>query len=206
MHITDKFWNSKYGDICLPDNKMPNKFYGYIYFTINTINGKKYVGKHKYPGKHINPIDFSYIGSGKYLGNAIRKYGKSAFVTIIFEYCSSLKELNTREEFWISYFDACKREDFYNISLGGTNCDNFTHNPNKEAYRKKLSIAKTGTKMSEESKKRLSLSLKGNKISDYCRQRSSECNSGKGNPMYGVPSPIKGKHRKYISATKFIYV
>lgn len=44
--------------------------YGYVYQTINLINGKKYIGKHK-----SNVFDESYKGSGVYLSRAIKKYG-----------------------------------------------------------------------------------------------------------------------------------
>lgn len=52
-----------------------------IYKTVNTINNKIYVGQ----DVHDNP---AYYGSGKYLKNAIKKYGKTNFLKIILEYCS----------------------------------------------------------------------------------------------------------------------
>lgn len=47
--------------------------YGYIYKITNLINGKIYVGKHKYP---FNKMDNSYWGSGLHLKRALDTYGK----------------------------------------------------------------------------------------------------------------------------------
>jgi hypothetical protein len=43
----------------------------FIYKTTNLLNGKYYIGMHV-----TNQIDDGYLGSGKYLNNAIKKYGK----------------------------------------------------------------------------------------------------------------------------------
>jgi hypothetical protein len=42
-----------------------------VYRTVNQINQKFYIGVHK----TMNPMD-NYLGSGKILGRAIKKYGK----------------------------------------------------------------------------------------------------------------------------------
>jgi hypothetical protein len=45
-----------------------------VYKTINLVNGKYYFGYHK-----IKNLHDTYLGSGKYLRNAIRKYGVVSF-------------------------------------------------------------------------------------------------------------------------------
>jgi hypothetical protein len=45
----------------------------HIYKTTNTVNGKIYIGKEKHN-------DNNYIGSGRILNNAVKKYGKEVFV------------------------------------------------------------------------------------------------------------------------------
>ena len=53
-----------------------------VYKTTNLINGKIYIGK----DKHNNP---NYLGSGKRLNQAIKKYGRDKFIKEIIEYCDS---------------------------------------------------------------------------------------------------------------------
>jgi hypothetical protein len=48
----------------------------YIYKTINTVNGCYYIGKHA--SDNIESDD--YLGSGVYLNNAIKKYGREKFI------------------------------------------------------------------------------------------------------------------------------
>lgn len=79
-----------------------------IYLVENLINGKKYVGM----DTHNNP---KYLGSGTLIIKAIQKYGKENFKKSILEYCSSIEELEVRETWWINYFNALEREDFYNL-------------------------------------------------------------------------------------------
>jgi hypothetical protein len=45
-----------------------------IYKTTNLINGKIYIGKHE-----TSDLNDTYMGSGKVLMNAIKKYGKDSF-------------------------------------------------------------------------------------------------------------------------------
>ena len=89
-------------------------YYGYIYMTINLINGKMYIGKHKYTKGKDN-----YLGSGKYLINSINKYGRENFSKIKIEECKTLEELNECEKKWIWFFNARESNDFYNIASGG---------------------------------------------------------------------------------------
>lgn len=79
-----------------------------IYLTTNTINGKKYVGM----DSNNNP---NYLGSGSLVLKAIKKYGKENFKKEILESCSSVKEMEERETYWIMKFNALKDPLFYNL-------------------------------------------------------------------------------------------
>jgi group I intron endonuclease len=88
-----------------------------IYKTTNIVNGKFYVGKDVKNKK-------SYLGSGKLLKQAIRKYGKENFKKEIIEYCTDMVQLEEREVYWIEKLDAVNKG--YNLTEGGTGGDTWT--------------------------------------------------------------------------------
>jgi hypothetical protein len=83
-----------------------------IYKTTNTVNGKIYVGK----DKHNSP---SYLGSGKRLQEAIRKYGKNVFVKEVLGEYGSEEEWLEAEKYWISKLQSNDRTIGYNLTDGG---------------------------------------------------------------------------------------
>jgi hypothetical protein len=107
-------------------------FTGIVYLTINQMNGKVYVGQ--------TGIDnSSYIGSGKAMLKAIRKYKKSNFIkTILRDNIESLTELNFWEDFYIRLFDSRNPKIGYNIRPGGKN-SRFNHTPESITKIKKRS-------------------------------------------------------------------
>ena len=161
-----------------------------IYITTNLINGKKYIGI----DKNNNP---DYIGSGKLLIKAIKKYGKENFKKKILESCNSIDELCEREKYWIKYFNATKNKNFYNIAEGGLYGGNLISGYNEiefEKWRRKLSLAGKGRKKSEEHKRKLSENNfnKGRKITDKIRNKiidTIKMNGGRegiNNPRFGI--------------------
>ena len=95
-----------------------------IYKTINTINNKIYVGKDLYN----NP---KYMGSGKVLKQAFRKYGKENFKKEIIEFCKTENHMNNREKFWIKKLNSFTPNG-YNINEGGKGGDTFSHKSEEE--------------------------------------------------------------------------
>jgi hypothetical protein len=84
-----------------------------VYKTINKVNNKIYVGTHVTE----DPND-DYLGSGKLLLRAIKKYGVEKFKKVILAECSSSKEMfKVEKEIVTSEFIA--REDTYNLIRGG---------------------------------------------------------------------------------------
>lgn len=85
----------------------------YVYKIINKLNGRWYIGKHN----GSNPV---YMGSGKLLKQAYKKYGLENFEKIILENCSTEDELNIKEIEWINSTNALNDPQSYNLVEGGT--------------------------------------------------------------------------------------
>jgi len=120
--------------------------FGYIYFTTNLINGKKYIGQ-----KQSEFFVENYKGSGVYIRKDIKKYGLDKFETKILEWCEDRESLNERESYWIEYYDAVNDDGFYNFASGG------------QGFNK-------GSKFSEEHKKAISNAVSGEKNHNYGRK------------------------------------
>lgn len=89
--------------------------YGYIYKTTNKINNKIYIGQ-----KHSDTfLGNKYLGSGKRLKEAIRKYGKDSFVVELIECVDNASDMDEREIYWISFYHATDKNIGYNLSEGG---------------------------------------------------------------------------------------
>lgn len=109
--------------------------YGYIYKTTNLVNGKIYIGQHKWSGSEI---DTHYFGSGKLLKAAIKAYGKENFNYELLEWCDSFEQLNEREQYWERVYGLPDptRKIGYNITAGGQGVPSYQFT---EADRKKIS-------------------------------------------------------------------
>lgn len=89
-----------------------------IYKTTNLVNGKFYIGKDKGNNNW-------YLGSGKLLLYAIKKYGKENFKKEILESCSDVDHMREREIYWIEFYNATNKDIAYNIQQGGDGGDNY---------------------------------------------------------------------------------
>lgn len=137
-----------------------------IYKTTNLINGKFYIGKHK--TKNLND---GYLGSGKLLKRAIRKYGIENFHREILHVCESEKQMNALEKILV----VPDAEINYNLCDGGQGGFSYI-------YRNKL-YPKSGWKHTEETKRKISLNLP-----DI---------SGEKNPFYG--KKLSEDHKKKLT-------
>ena len=144
--------------------------YGYIYKTTNLINGKIYVGQHK-----SETFDLNYYGSGKYLYNALHKYGKENFSVEILEWCETKEIINEREIYYIQKLNSRNRNIGYNIAYGGEGGDLVSCLPEED--RKRLS--EMLSEMTSEFNRRGITGNKGKHLSEEHRRKISEGNKGK---------------------------
>tara|TARA_B110000467_G_C18289231_1_gene463693 strand:+ start:570 stop:1127 length:558 start_codon:yes stop_codon:yes gene_type:complete len=87
--------------------------YHFTYQTTNLINGKIYVGVHS-----TYNIDDDYLGSGKFLKLAIKKYGKSNFQKVILNLFNTIEEAYVEESYLVdSKF--ISNPKVYNATVGG---------------------------------------------------------------------------------------
>lgn len=90
------------------------EFKFYVYKTTNLVNGKIYIGVHQ-----SQDVDSDlYIGSGKRLKSAIKKYGKENFERDIIEVFDNKDEAFAYERSLVDE-DFISRSDTYNIVTGG---------------------------------------------------------------------------------------
>jgi hypothetical protein len=120
-----------------------------IYQITNSINGKIYIGKHQ-----TDNIDDGYMGSGKNLKRAIKKYGIKNFVKKILYVFDSEEEMNYKEAELVTE-EFCLREDTYNICVGGQGGFSYiNNNPDKFLTEKRLNSLLSNKERSERLKKK----------------------------------------------------
>jgi group I intron endonuclease len=197
----------------------------YIYLTTNTINNKKYIGMCSRPLESTK----TYLGSGKLLHEAIKKYGRDAFKREILETCTTFEKLCEAEYMWIKKLGADTSDEYYNLNIGGLGGNSetlkkywrslskdqrkqvrnwrgyFKNNPpigDKNYWYKKSTskiVKKVWENRSEEERKSI-----GKKTSET--RKLKQLAAGVKNPMYGR-SAVKEQNLKwYTDGINTIYV
>lgn len=147
-----------------------------IYQITNKINGKTYIGQHKY--KVLND---SYMGSGKIIKLAHSKYGLENFEKKILVFNITSKAfINTLEKEYISFYRSIGKAE-YNITDGGySGCGKHS-----EETRKKMS--QNNSMHKKEYRDKVSKALKGRVFTKEWKDKLSAAAKGRS-------SPRKGKH------------
>jgi len=157
------------------------KYYGFVYITTNMINGKRYIGQHKFKK------DWKYyLGSGVIIKRAIKKYGRENFVRDIVALTYTKEELNHLEEEFIKNYNAVYDDNYYNISsasMGGNGTMDGKTEEEIKIIRHKMSESHKkytqensywfGKNKTDETKDKISNSLKGRFVGDK-------------HPLYGI--------------------
>ena len=153
-----------------------------VYLTENLINGKRYIGRDMYN-------DPTYLGSGKLLNKAIKKYGRENFHKTILQVCNNIEELQIAEEYWIRKYNAAYDDNFYNILNGSTGGDSLSQHPDLESIKEKIRIARSKQKInhSAETRKKISDAQKGPLAYWYGKTRPVELNKKVSDKVKGIP-------------------
>lgn len=132
---------------------MEKSYYGFVYITTNTVNGNRYIGQRSLSKKGHE----DYLGSGKALLRAIRKYGKDSFIREILYYADTKDALDEAERAYIAEYNAVESRDFYNLVPGGHGCSmGFSGKKHTSETREKMRQAAIGHPVSEHTRKRVS--------------------------------------------------
>jgi len=148
-----------------------------VYETTNNINGKKYIGYHK-----TTNLNDGYLGSGKILHYAIKKYGRGAFSRRILNFFDDTKSALAYEKKLITE-EIIKEQLYYNIMPGGTGGDAVGHNsrnygiPKTACHKEKMSQARIGR-------------LTGEENPFYGKQHSTEMKKWLSKRQIGELSPV----------------
>lgn len=172
-----------------------------IYCTTNLITYKKYIGVDKWN-------DPKYLGSGKLIKAAIKKYGKENFIKEILQYCKDSIDADESEQYWIDYFGAVKSDLFYNLAKGGykVNCD-IVWNKGKtgiysEETLKKIAEGSTGNKNASGKRTKEQIERISKATKKFMDIRGEEiCRMG-GLAGKGIPKPKSEEQIKKMSETK----
>lgn len=167
------------------------KKYNYVYKITNLVNGKIYIGKHS-----TDDLDDGYMGSGKRLHQAYKKYGLENFNKEVIDYYNSEDELNQGEIYWIAKFNSTDQNIGYNLTYGGEG-----EIPTEEV-RRKLSEAHRGKKLSEEHRRKIGEFWKGKPSRYKGKHHTEEYKMKMRELMKGVNHPMYGKHHTEESRRK----
>lgn len=186
--------------------------YGLIYYLINKITSKVYIGQTINLKNRMR--QHSIAKTDDKLHNAIRKYGWENFQQIDLDIARNKEELDALERFYIEKFQSI--EFGYNIRGGGAKGEFGLESRNKlregklgdknPMYGKKGEANPNyGKKASPEARKKQSISRTGKKLSLETKNKQSLSHKGQfagsKNPMYGKTGdkcPNYGRGRKVI--------
>jgi group I intron endonuclease len=184
--------------------------YGYIYKTIFIIDNRLYIGQKK------GNFKFTYLGSGKHLKLAIKKYGYKNFKVKLIDIAIDQKDLDNKEKFWIKFYrNLLGQEKLFNLSDGGKNertlSGFYSASKNNKYWLGRKHTEETKRKMSEIQKKvnqdpkvrvRKSKARIGKKHSEETKKKFSEIRKGKNLANFSREHFIKMALKRGVSWNK----
>lgn len=140
-------------------------------------------------------MDDGYMGSGKRLHQAYKKYGLECFNKEVMQFYTNEEELNRGEMFYIEKFNSTDPEIGYNLTFGGDGGI-----PTEEARRKMQGRTpwNKGKKgcyhASDETKRKMSESLTGEKNGFFGKRHNEETRRKISESLTGKSIGMLGKH------------
>ncbi len=132
------------------------KQYNYIYLIRNNANRKIYIGQHI-----TDDLNDGYMGSGKLLRKAIKKYGIENFTKEYLAFCDSKDTLNWLEKYYIKKYHSQDINVGYNMTSGGDGGDTCPGRVRTPEERKKHSEVMKGKRFTEDHKQKIRNGNKG---------------------------------------------
>lgn len=173
-----------------------------VYIIRNIVTLKVYVGSSLVSFASRKATHFSTLKNNKhqnkYLQSAYNKYGIESFLFEILEPCNETLCVE-REQYWIDFYNSMNSDFGYNILPANKSAKGVKRTAEQKL---KISIGRKGALPKEKHH------MFGKTHSQETRDKISKANKGKflgsKNPMFGVPSPNKGKffteeHKNKIS-------
>ena len=151
----------------------------YLYKTTNTCNGKIYIGIHQ-----TCNISDGYLGSGKLLKAAIKKYGKENFTKEILEIFNNEADMVLKEEEIVTV-EFVSNSNNYNIMPGGKfgsldrNNLSFAGKLHSSEAIEKIRNSATGRKHTAESRIKMSTNNFSNSNPEKQREHAKQAGSYK---------------------------
>lgn len=155
----------------------------YVYETCNLITNHKYIG---YCSKSPDNSK-SYLGSGKVLNSAIKKYGKENFQKTILKEFETENEARLYEEYLIELNNAINDSMYYNLTKGGFG-----------GFSKAALISKS----SDKTKNKIRNSLKGRKRPKEIGEKAGLKLKGRRQTPDVIENRRKGQLNYYKNANK----
>jgi group I intron endonuclease len=179
-----------------------------IYRATNTINGRQYVGQAEDFDKRFTAHTRSYDGT--YFHNAITKYGIDVFEWEIICECSSSKDMNEKEIYYISHFNTLAPNG-YNLTKGGTDWKGDMNPAKLPHVRQKISEKAKGRKRDDLADKNRQNTgktyeeLYGKEKAAQMKEKLSKKCAGESNPNYGNKRTSESKDAQRQKMVKYEY-
>lgn len=146
----------------------------FIYKITNKVNGKIYIGLTSNTIKsrfscHIRDSKTAKKG----IDAAIRKYGKENFIVEEIDTAHTIEELNSKEQYWIAFYNSTNNKIGYNQTLGGGGSTGY-HHDEETKYKCGNSFRGKHRIVSKERAEYQRMIMTGKKYSEETKQKHSE--------------------------------